>query len=280
MKAHVPRLRTTLLLLLLSSLPALLLLNGCKRVFEYSLYTPDLPDRYRQKLNERHLGTIRANGTGQKTHFTIAVLSDTHYFLDEVHDAVDRINKDTNILFTVITGDLSDQGLTREYMEFYDEITRLEKPFLTVIGNHDYLSNAEKVYDQMFGPARNFNLDLAGYRFIFFDNIFWEKNGRPDFDWLEQQLSTRPSETVPVLFSHIPPFGDQYDPTADARHRQLVKDHGVRLSVHGHTHAYSSGTFDDDNNQYVVVPSTGNKQYCTISFGPAGEDILVTLVNF
>lgn len=264
--------------LLLSAL-ALLIFSSCRRVFDYSIYAADLPDGYEQRLNTPNLAAIKASGVSSNDSFTVAVLSDTHYFIDELHQAVERINSRDDILFTVICGDLSDQGLTSEYLNFHDEIIRLKRPFLTVIGNHDYLANAENIFDRMFGD-RNYVLDLSRYHFIFFDNIFWEKNGRPDFGWLEQQLQNA-GERTPILFSHIPPYDDQYDDAAREQHRQLAHDYGIALSVHGHMHNYHSDALSTPPTHYLVVPSTGNRQYCTITFNASGDTPVRTeLVNF
>ena len=63
----------------------------------------------------------------------------------------------------------------------------LNKPYLTVIGNHDYLSNGEVIYKQMFGDY-NYSFEFNKNKFILFDDIIIESNNNPDFNWLSMQF--------------------------------------------------------------------------------------------
>jgi predicted phosphodiesterase len=263
------------LILLILSLSSII--YSCKKTFEYSPYTGDAA--YGSELRtDKNLQEIleRVQESGK---FKVAFLSDTHYFHDELSNAIDVINSDNDISFVVVCGDLSDQGLEKEYSFFYDQAIKLNKPVLTVIGNHDYLANAENIYGNMFGPA-NYTLDYHGFRFIFFDNVFWEKNSTPDFDWLNTQASSAVAENKkPVLISHIPFFGDQYDSTSKARHLQILDDNNVSLSVHGHQHTYSYTDLGSDN-KCLVVPAIGKRSFCTVSFDAVAANPVVTTVNF
>lgn len=251
---------------------------GCKKTFEYSPYSGETDKRHTELTTGKNIEEIKA-GTVETDKFKVAFLSDTHYFHDELDEAINRINADNNIAFVVVCGDLSDQGLQKEYTFFYDQATRLNKPILTVIGNHDYLANAEDIYASMFGPT-NYTLDYHEFRFIFFDNVFWEKNATPDFDWLNAQASSAVAENKkPVLISHIPFFGDQYDSTSREKHLEIVRSNNISLSVHGHQHTYSY-TAITDNSKCLVVPSIGNRSYCTVSFDPMSKEPVVETVNF
>jgi predicted phosphodiesterase len=250
---------------------------GCKKTFEYSPYSAETDKTYTELRTEKNLERIAA-GKVETGRFKVAFLSDTHYFHDELSNAIDLINADNNIMFVVVCGDLSDQGMQKEYTYFYEQATRLNKPILTVIGNHDYLANAEDIYASMFGP-NNYTLDYHGYRFIFFDNVFWEKNATPDFDWFNTQAASAVAENKkPILISHIPFFGDQYDSTSAAKHLDILRNNQVALSVHGHQHTYSYTDVGDG--KCLVVPSIGKQSFCTVSFDAAVKDPVVTTVNF
>ena len=128
----------------------------------------------------------------------------------------------------------------------------------------------------MFGP-NNYTVSYGGYNFIFFDSNFWEKNGRPDFPWLKNALETA-GEGPSVLISHIPPFGDQYDPKSTAEHLEIVQAHNVPLSIHGHVHHFSHQEHYEDGTEYVVVPSIEKRKLCIISFQEG--TFTVTMENY
>lgn len=257
-------------------------ITGCKKTFEYSPYSADLTDEYDDMTTVKNLQKIQAQSPGETGRFKVAFISDTHFYDDELGEAIDKINADNEVSFVIVCGDLSDQGLAKEYMFFYTEIKRLNKPILTVIGNHDYLSNAEKVYAKMFG-ANNYTFDYKGYRFIFFDNVCWEKNATPDFDWLDQQAADANMRNLqPVLISHIPYFGDQYDSTCRKKHLDILRKDHIYFSVHGHQHTYSYTSVFDGDSKYncLVVPSVSKHDYCNVWFDRELETPEVSTVFF
>ena len=258
-----------------------LLFAGCKKTFEYSPFSGETPGDYTELRTETNMEALRTAGASETGVFKVAFLADTHYFMDELEEAVKRINATDDVDFVVIAGDMSDQGLQKEYTQFYDLASQLNKPVFTDIGNHDYLANAEAIYAKMFGPL-NYTLEYRGHKFIFFDNIFWEKNGTPDFNWLKEQASSaRTTGLQPILISHIPFFGDQYDSTSRRKHTDIIAQQNIRLSVHGHQHSYSYTPVDENNDTHkcLVVPAIGKRSYCVVSFD-SGKDPVVTSVNF
>ena len=179
---------------------------SCKKVFEYTPYSAQLANGYDEITTEKNIQKI-SGAEKQTGSFKIAILADSHYFIDELAEAVNTINSRNDIAFTIVAGDMSDQGLEKEYMQLYDQLKRLKTPLFTVIGNHDYLANAEVIYAKIFGPY-NYSFRYNRYNFIFFDAVFWEKNGQPDYNWLDNELAMS-SGTPTIIVSHIPPFGDQ-----------------------------------------------------------------------
>lgn len=237
---------------------------GCQKVFEYTPYSSQLADGYDELTTQKNLEKLDAHNENEAKPFTIALLSDTHDHYTELKMAVDAINSRSDIAFTIIAGDMSDQGMEKEYMLLYDQLKRLKQPLLTVIGNHEYLANAATIYQKMFGPV-NYSFTYSSYKFIYFDSNFWEKNGCPDFDWLNAELTATDGAT-PILISHIPPFGDQYDTTSTRIHRSLTSRGQVPLSIHGHIHRYSYNDYFGDGTNYLVVPSLEKRELCLVTF--------------
>lgn len=254
----------------------LLAIAGCRKAFEYSPYSSDIPERYKQHTTDINRKRLLDKGSGNRTSMKIAVLSDTHNYLVELREAIEAINGDSSIDFVVFGGDYSDQGLLQEYLMFHEELQRLDKPFFTLIGNHEYLAKAADIYRQLFGEA-NYTIDHSGFRFVFFDDVFWEKDIMPDFDWLEMQLAAARGRQLTVI-AHIAPDGDQFDSASRARYEGLMQRYKVGLSISGHFHSYLHRYVQDV--QYLTVPSPALRQYCTAELSNSGHPPVVSIVSY
>ena len=245
--------------------------SGCERPFNFSPYDGRVPDEFRH-TTQRNLTEILRRDTAQQQAFKIALLSDTHYHYDDLHDAVQHINTKNDIAFVVVTGDIAESGLLGDFIFFHKTMQKLRIPYLTVIGNHDYLANGEKIYQQMFGDL-NYSFIFNNTKFIMFDNVFWESDKAPDFPWLEHELGNneisekesgyiKPYRHI-IPFSHIPPFDQQFRDHASLYHQLLVKN-GVFLSVHGHRHSYFLDELFGDGIRYLTIPSPQKRSYCEL----------------
>ena len=245
-------------------------LMACSRVFEFSPYKANVKDRHRNNT-AKNLQLIEDIEVASDN-FKFAFVSDSHFHFDNLKTVIHDINKKGDILFVIFGGDMADQGLLKEYELFYNIVKKLHKPYLTVIGNHDYKSNGGIIYQQMFGDF-NYSFEFNNNKFVLFDNIVWESNKNPDFDWLYAQLSDNASQKQLFVIAHIPPFTDQLDSTMQQRYHTLLSDNNVELSMHGHIHSYSyAKTFDDAVN-YLTVPSLKKKSYCIVNVHNKSFDI-------
>ncbi len=239
----------------------LLVLYSCNGVFEYSPYVTQVKGGLKHiiKKNSDWLYKILSD---MEDDIKFAVISDTHYDYKELEKFIDHVNTRKDIAFVVVGGDIADKGLLKEY-EFFEEIMKgLNKPYFTVIGNHDYLAGGGEVYRQMFG-AYNYSIEAGDKKIIFFDDIFWESNKRPEFLWLENELKSAGSREL-VVITHIPPFGDQFSKEDELIYVNLMKKYKVQLSVHGHVHTAYQGHYYNDETNYVVVPSMLKKAFYEI----------------
>ncbi len=241
---------------------AFIALCACEHPFSYSIYDADVPEKYRGTTckNLSKLAEIVAPPSGT---FKIAVLTDVHYNYDNLTTAIDLINRRDDITFVVVAGDITHQGLLPEYLLFMNIMKALDKPWFTLIGNHDYLSNGKLIYSQMFGQS-NYSIVFGGAKFVFFDDVFWESDTEPDFDWLGTQLADYTSYRLVVPFAHIPPANAQFTPEYSSRYHQLMVAHGIALSVHGHVHSYYQSEAFGDGVVYLIAPAPNKKAYAEI----------------
>ena len=231
----------------------------CESPFSYSIYDAYVPVRYRGATN-KNLKKLDAVSGQPLSCFKVALLADVHYHYDDLAAAIRRINADDSILFTIVIGDLTHHGLLAEFLLLYDQLQAFEKPYFTVIGNHDYLSNGGTIYSQMFG-TKNYTFTFDSVKFVLFDDVFWESNAVPDFQWLENELLPAADYKSLIPLAHIQPTDDQFSAEYDAHYHQLMVDAGVLYSFHGHKHTYSDLIPFGDAVHYVTVSSVVNRSF-------------------
>lgn len=247
---------------LLSAVTLAGLLTACDMPFEYSPYDVVVEKKYRD-LTAKNLAKIKAL-EGDKTSFKIAFISDNHTFYDDFEDQIKDINSRDDIDFVIHGGDITLSSLHKEFTWFNEIIGKLNVPFLTVIGNHDHLSNGKAIYEKSFGPT-NYVFTFRGCKFVMFDNVIWEnKNKDPEFDWFKENLKNNDNYKHVIPVSHIPPWGDQYNYGNERIFNLMMEEKDIKLSIHGHTHKYY---FDKRYGQidYLVVGDTPDRDYAVIS---------------
>ena len=138
----------------------LLVVSSCNGVFEYSPYVTQVKGGLKNIISKNSDWLYKILPDAEDD-IKFAVISDTHYDYKELEKFIDHVNNRRDIAFVVVGGDIADKGLLKEY-EFFEEIMKgLNKPYFTVIGNHDYLTGGGEVYRQMFG-AFNYSIEADG----------------------------------------------------------------------------------------------------------------------
>lgn len=235
-------------------------LSSCDNLVDYSPYDTDV-----KSLNKNAENISRIQKTPRLSDsLVIVVISDTHSNHTQLLDAISLINKMPDISFVVVDGDITNWALAKEYKDYSRNLSKLNVPSLTVIGNHDYLSNGAKIYRRMFGDT-NFSFNLTDHKIVVFDNIVWERGNRsPDFDWLESALLSE-NDLPSILFTHIHPWDPQLENGYAVRLREIIENSPVLISVFGHgTHKYERR----NNRQYLVVPKIMLRTLTRISLTP------------
>ncbi len=240
----------------------LILLSGCNLPYEYSPYDNEVKSRYKN-LTAKNLEKLNEINNESST-FKFAFISDTHTFYDEFEDAVAALNKRNDIDFVLHGGDITLSALAKEFTWFNEIAAKLKVPFLTVIGNHDLLSNGERIYNNSFGD-NNYTFAYKGCKFVMFDNNIWErKNTDPDFNWFIQNLENDKNYNQVIPVSHIPPWGDQYINYKEEYFNQIMEENNIKLSIHGHTHSFYHGK-KYDNIDFLVGGDIADKHYQLIT---------------
>ena len=132
------------------------LLSGCGMI-DYHPY--DVRISGETEVNAHNIERIEANCQG-KTTIRFVTMGDSQRWYDETEDFVKEINKRNDIDFVIHGGDMSDFGLTKEFLWQRDIMNGLNVPYVTLIGNHDCLGTGAETYKAVFGPT-NFSF-IAG----------------------------------------------------------------------------------------------------------------------
>lgn len=223
---------------------------------DYSPWQTDLP-KDQQNLTAKHLSALDLQE--QKLPFTIAVIGDPQGYPGELNKAIKKINQH-DIAFTMVLGDITDYGIKGEYQRALEPLLKLEKPFLTVIGNHDSLAHGKDIYRKMFG-AFDYTFHYAGVKFVMWNNNAYEFGNAVNVDWMAHEISSKKA----VIASHVTPADeDTLTPELSSRWQALNNEHEVSISLSAHSHQTSS--WEDNGTQYYVVADVKRGNYSLITF--------------
>jgi 3',5'-cyclic-AMP phosphodiesterase len=234
------------------------LLSSCSKLIEYSPYDTDVST---SNLNITSSAEIAKSIQSSSDTLKFVLISDIHENYDDLADGIISINNQPNISFVACCGDITNAGMTQEFKWYINVTKNLNRPLITVIGNHDCISNGYTVYTKLFGPSK-MSFTAGKYKLILFDNIIWEKNNEmPDYKWLSNELAD--SSYYNLILSHIPPFSEEMTKEYNLNYSQTVDSTNTLLCLYGHTHTFTEGYY---NNVHMVVSADIHKrEYCIIS---------------
>lgn len=176
--------------------------------------------------------------------FTFAWLSDVHldsfaYAEEDLRNAIEDINANESVEFTIISGDATEFGDTKEFVHLKEILSGFTKPFFILPGNHDvnWSENGCSVFDKMFG-ASHFCFDWKGVRFVGCGAGPGLRMGPPyipkeEILWLDSVYRTIP-ERQPVIFVNHFPLNSDLSNCAEVLH--ILKTKNTQAALAGHLH--------------------------------------------
>ena len=171
--------------------------------------------------------------------FRYIAMADIQTALPIVDQVFTRINEVPNARFVAAMGDITERGEVDEYDLFDRQLTVLEIPYYTTLGNHELWGGAQRFYDH-YGRA-SFHFTFKGTAFTFADS--GDAGIDPIVeDWIDGWLDEAKDQPH-VFLTHIPPIdpvGLRYGAFRSYRdaHRLLEKlaQGRVDLTLYGHIH--------------------------------------------
>ena len=187
--------------------------------------------------------------------FTFALLTDTHIStsnpkpMEDLQRSIADINRNPDIEFVVVTGDLTESGDRASIQAIKDALDQLRVPYYAASGNHETTWSESGVMDftRIFGDSR-FAFAHAGAYFIGFNSgpVIRMADGHvapQDIAWLKHnldsisQLSTLNSQlsTTPIfVFTHYPLRNGDVDNWYEVT--DVLREYNVQCVMGGHYH--------------------------------------------
>lgn len=183
---------------------------------------------------------------------TFALLTDMHVNPGSSSDTslnliVDDINR-SNFDFTIVTGDLTNEGSNAELGAVKKALDRLIRPCYVLPGNHEtnWAESAGITFNKLWGNDR-FMFDFQGYLFAGFNTGPYMKMGdghvkQEELQWLKRELEKeKPKNKVLISFTHYP-LAEGLDNWVQVT--DLLKSFGCRIAFCGHGHQLSLLNFN------------------------------------
>ena len=253
-------------------LAGLLCLVGCDKVFDVHPY--DVHVDGDRDVNNANIAKIEQTCKDKKT-LRVAVVSDSHQWLDDLDRAVDDINRrGDDIDFVVHCGDITDFGATQEFLWTRDHMKRLQKPFVVLLGNHDCLGTGNQAFKAVFGNP-DFSFIVGGVKFLCLNTNAIEYDYSqpvPNFDFMEEQRSAGSEDfDRTMIFMHAAPYSEQFNNNvAKVFNYYTHQMPGLMCCVHGHGHHTNEQDIFGDGTIYYEVSSVHFDEYSIFTITPTG----------
>lgn len=183
-------------------------------------------------------------GQSNRVSFTFAWLSDVHlnsfaYAEDDLRQSIEDINANPAVDFTILSGDVTEFGDTKEFLLLQEILEGFRKPYLLLSGNHDvnWSENGCTMFNKIF-QASHFCYDWQGVRFIGCGAGPSLRMGPPHIPreeilWLDSIVRATPKELPVIFVNHFPlnrDLSNWYEVT------DILKTRNVLVTLAGHLH--------------------------------------------
>ena len=249
-------------------LMCLFVLQACD-MFDIHPYDGDINGA--KQINNRNISRIERQSAKKDT-IRYAFISDSQRWHDELEDFVKSTNKRNDLDFVIHGGDLTDFGITKEFIWQRDILEKLKIPYVALIGNHDGLGNGEEIFSNVFG-ALNFSFIAGKTKFICLNTNALEANYSvpiPDFAFLRDEETKRVGEyDKTVVVMHAKPTSEQFNNNVkDVFHYSITRFPNLLYANHGHDHRYEVLDLFDDGIRYYGTPNIGKRQFLIFTITP------------
>lgn len=242
-------------------LSTVLLLSSCD-AFEYHPYDGRVTGE--TGINAKNIARIEKATKGKKS-IKFALIGDTQRWYDDTKDFVKAANQRTDLDFIIHGGDISDFGLTKEFLWMRDILNKLNQPYVVLLGNHDCLANGEEVFRKVFGHE-NFAFMAGNTKFVCLNTNALEadySNPIPDFNFIEEQIFDKnPDQEKTVVAMHARPFDEQFNNNVARVFQKTIKEFPeLQFCLHAHNHNLMEEDIFKDGVMYYGTANIAKRVY-------------------
>lgn len=254
------------------------LCGGCGMI-DYHPY--DVRIKGETNINAKNIQRIEA-ACREKNTIRFAVMGDTQRWYDETEKFVNAANARNDLDFVIHGGDISDFGLTDEFLWQRDIMNGLHVPYVVMIGNHDCLGTGKETFQKVFGTV-NFSFIAAGVKFVCLNTNALEfdySEPVPDFSFIESQFTEREEMYAKtVVAMHAEPYADVFNDNVAKVFQHYIKMY-PNLQFCLCAHAHSLGVLDLFNDGVIYYRSANIKERSYLLFTITPTDYSYEVVYF
>lgn len=226
-------------------------------------------------INDKNIARIETLCQGKDT-LRFAFMGDSQRWYDETQDFVTDVNRRDDIDFVIHGGDLSDFGVTDEFLWQRDILNGLKMPYVALIGNHDCLGTGEETFRAVFGNP-NFAFIAGRVKFVCLNTNAIEYDYSrpiPDFDFMENEMTERVDEFGrTVIAMHIRPYyGDFNNNVARVFQRYVNLYPDIQFCLAAHEHRLAEEDLFDDGIMYYLSDCMKHRNYYIFTLTPDGYE--------
>lgn len=252
---------------------AVVVFTGCDGVFDVHPYDTNFDGE--TDINSRNIKRIETE-CRDKLPLQVAFISDSHIDYADLRAMIDDINQRDSIDFVVHLGDLSDTGTTKEFVWTREKLSGLRKPYVALIGNHDFLGTGEEVYEKMWGKF-DFCFIAGRVKFLCLNTNATEYDyiaAVPNFDYMEEHWTCDSAlYERTIVCMHARPFSDQFNNNVAKSFEYYVRMmRGLMFCINGHDHSLNADELYNDGVMYYGVDAAYNRNYMLFRIGKEGYD--------
>jgi len=200
-----------------------------------------------------------------KKEFSFAVFGDNRNSVKTFGNLIEKVNQE-DVIFAIDVGDLVYDGEKEKYRFFINQIKKLNKPLLTVIGNHELKREGRANYYELFGKFY-YSFVVGNSYFIILDDANARNLDPWQMDWLKDELQKSQNYRYRFVFMHVPLYdprkgelevGHSLKDLAFANElNNLFDENDITMLFVAHIHGYYRGIWG--KTPYIITGGAGAK---------------------